>query len=253
MPDRVAIKYEAKGLIRTGRVPMLAVAAIVILIGMLLSGIENLLESGNILGGMSYEEYRRYLQMMETGDLEWFLEEVSVPSPASSFFSILSSLFTIVLMGGYYIYCMGIRQRLAMPYTTLADGLSVAGRLILCHILMYIKILLWAMLFIVPGLIASYRYRFAIYNLLTDDSLSASEAIRLSCEQTNGMKGSLFVLDLSFVGWSILSNFTLGLLNIWLLPYQTLCDLAYFEIAQQNLGRSPYGTGNRNVPPGLWQ
>ena len=90
---------------------------------------------------------------------------------------------------------------------------------------------------LLPRIIAAYRYRFATYNLLVDPSLSASEAIRLNCEQTRGMKWDLFVLDLSFIGWSILASLTLGLLNIWLLPYMTLCDLAYFEESQRRLGR----------------
>ena len=112
--------------------------------------------------------------------------------------------------------------------------------------MIYIKIFLWSLLFFVPGVIAAYRYRFAVYNVLTDSSLSASEAIKLSCQQTNGIKGELFILDLSFIGWSILSSITLGILNIWLQPYMTLCDLAYFEDAQLRLGRSPYGG---EVPP----
>ena len=93
------------------------------------------------------------------------------------------------------------------------------------------------MLFVIPGIVATYRYRFAYYNILTDSSLSAGEAIRLSCQQTAGMKGDLFVLDLSFLGWAILSWLTFGLLNIWLMPYMTLSDLAYFEDAQQRMGR----------------
>ena len=103
-----------------------------------------------------------------------------------------------------------------------------------------VKIFLWSMLFVIPGIIAAYRYRFAYYNLLSDDALSAGDAIRLSCRQTLGYKGELFMLDLSFIGWSLLSSLTMGLLNVWLTPYMTLCDLAYFEDAQRRLGASPY-------------
>lgn len=67
-----------------------------------------------------------------------------------------------------------------MPYSTLLDGFSVAGRLILCQIIMSVKIFLWSLLFVIPGIVAAYRYRFAYYNLLTDNSLSASGAIALS-------------------------------------------------------------------------
>ena len=134
-----------------------------------------------------------------------------------------------------------VRQGRQMPVSTLMDGLGLAGKLIWCSILTYIKVFLWSLLFFIPGIIAAYRYRFAVYNLLVDPSLSVSEAIRLSCQQTSGMKGALFVLDLSFIGWSLLSSLTAGILSIWLLPYMVLCDLAYFEEGQRRLGRSPYG------------
>ena len=146
---------------------------------------------------------------------------------------------------------MGIRQGRQMPYATLADGLGTAGKLIWCWIQISMRTFLWSMLFVIPGVVATYRYRFAYYNLLTDPTLSAGEAIRLSCQQTRGIKWELFVLDLSFIGWSLLASLTMGLLNIWLTPYMTLCDLAYFEDAQMRLGRGPYGM----MPPsdgGSW-
>ena len=66
---------------------------------------------------------------------------------------------------------------------------------------------------------------------------------RLSCQQTYGVKMELFILDLSFIGWNLLVPFTFGVLNIWLIPYMTLCDIAYFEDAQNRLGRS-FFSGN---------
>ena len=94
---------------------------------------------------------------------------------------------------------MGIRQGLTMPYSSLLEGLSVAGKIIWCYVLMVIKTFLWSMLFLIPGIIAAYRYRFAYYNILTDPTLTAGDAIRLSCQQTNGIKMELFILDLSFL------------------------------------------------------
>ena len=126
---------------------------------------------------------------------------------------------------------MGIRRGVEMPVSTLLDGLGVAGKLIWCWIQISVRIALWSLLFVIPGLIAAYRYRFAYYNILTNDSLSAGEAIRLSCRQTSGIKGELFILDLSIIGWEIVASLTFGLLNIWLIPYMTLSDLGYFEDA----------------------
>ena len=248
MINRAEIKAEAKGILRTARVSPYIVTFLVIVIGFVLNRLVDLAEGGSLF--YSYETYMEYYSILLSGNqlaLEQFLYSLPENTASSFFFSILSSLIMLVLNGGYYVYCIGIRRGAEMPYSSLADGLGVAGKLIWCWIQMSVKIFLWSMLFVIPGIIASYRYRFAYYNILTDGSLSASAAIRLSCQQTQGMKGQLFVLDLSFIGWSILSSLTAGLLNIWLTPYMTMCDLAYFEEAQRRLGRSAYGGGQ--TPP----
>ena len=234
MINRGAIKEEAKGIIRSARVSPILVTLLVMAIVFVLERVTDLVEGGSLF--YSYGLIRRYydaLMSNDLGSLEALLYSLPDNTGITFFFSMLVSLVGLVLNGGYYIYCMGIRRGAEMPYATLADGLGVAGKLIWCSIQMSVKIFLWSMLFFIPGIIAMYRYRFAYYNILTDDSVSAGEAIRRSCVQTRGMKGELFVLDLSFFGWMILSNLTFGLLNIWLTPYMTLCDLGYYERARE--------------------
>ena len=242
MRDRAAIKAEARQIIRTARVSPLVTTAIVIVICMVLDRVTDLVQYGSPFYSWSFQN--DYLQVILSGnsaDLESLLLSIPKTASKSFFFTTLVSLFTLVLNGGYYVYCMGIRQGLEMPYATLADGLAVAGKLIWCWVQISVKVFLWSLLFVIPGIIASYRYSFAYYNILTDSSLSAGGAIRLSCEQTRGIKGELFVLDLSFIGWNILSSITMGILDIWVTPYQVVSQLAYFEDAQRRLGRAPYG------------
>lgn len=243
MRDRVTIKAEAKQIIRTAQVSPLVITAIVIVICLVLDRLVDLVRYGTPFYSLWFQN--AYVQALLSGDSVEQLEGLLLSAPeaaaSSFFFTTLVSLFTLILNGGYYIYCMGIRQGLHMPYATLADGLAVAGKLIWCWFQMSVKIFLWSLLFVVPGIIAAYRYTFAYYNVLTDSSLSAGDAIRLSCRQTRGIKGDLFMLDLSFLGWNLLSYITMGLADIWVTPYQVLCHLAYFEDAQRRLGRAPYG------------
>ena len=263
MPTRSQIKMEARHLIRTGVASPLAATAVALLIVLVLDLVSDLVENGSVF--FSYQYKASYLEAVLTGDYSALLASgAGNYSPMSLFFTVLVSLFTSVLYGGYYIYCMGIRQGLQMPLATLADGLSAAGKLIWCDILMGVKVFLWSLLFFIPGVIALYRYRFAVYNILTDPSLSAAEAIQLSCRQTYGMKGSLFLLDLSFIGWNVLGTFLNMVfvwmelypmaalvsfaLQLWILPYLTFCDLAYFEQGQRLLGRPPYGGGSYQDP-----
>ena len=92
-------------------------------------------------------------------------------------------------------------------------------------------IALWSLLLIVPGIIKTYAY--ALIELLLADEeyedLSATEAIKLSQEMMKGHKMDLFVLDLSFIGWHLLAILTLGILEIWILPYHMTARVKFLN------------------------
>lgn len=237
MRNRVIIKAEARRKIQQGHVSPILATAVVMVLCFLLDRAVDLVEGGSLFA--SYQYNWAYYQAVASGDIDSIyavLNLVPQPTIVSTALSIAVMLFTVVLNGGYYLFCLDILHSRETPLSVLMDGLGSTGRLIWCNILVSIKIALWSMLFVIPGIIAAYRYRFAIYNVLCDSSLSASQAIALSCEQTRGIKGELFMLDLSFIGWNLLSTLTLGLLNLWVSPYMVLCDLSYFEDARQRLG-----------------
>lgn len=59
------------------------------------------------------------------------------------------------------------------------------------------------------------------YILAENKGKKALECIKESKEMTNGHKGELFVLGLSFIGWYLLGCITLGIAFIWILPYMS--------------------------------
>lgn len=88
---------------------------------------------------------------------------------------------------------------------------------------------LWTMLFIIPGIVASYRYAMAPFILAENPEMSASEAITRSKEIMNGHKGELFTLDLSFIGWSLLCVLTCGIGYLFLNPYIAASRAAFYR------------------------
>lgn len=96
---------------------------------------------------------------------------------------------------------------------------------------------LWSMLFVIPGIVKGYSYSLAIYIKSENPNIPASTAIELSKRMTNGHKMDLFVLDMSFIGWGILSAFTLNILGIlYVMPYQYASKaFAYEEIKEEAL------------------
>ena len=80
---------------------------------------------------------------------------------------------------------------------------------------------LWGLLLIVPGIIKRYSYRMAPYILADHPELSGTEVLTLSRQMMNGHKWKTFMLDLSFLGWNILSALTFGLLGVFYVnPYR---------------------------------
>ena len=229
MKTRITIKQEAKSLIRTGRVSPILMSVIILVIVAILDYVSSWSGYGTItVQDLQY--------MIETGDASQLLESTMLTSPMQPFVPILVSLVTTVLYAGYYSFLMGIYRGEEMRYSSLLDGFGIVGKVIWCEILVAIKIFLWSILFVIPGIIAAYRYRFAMYNLLRDNSLSVSRAIALSCKQTEGMKFDLFVLDLSFIGWNLLNALTFNILSVWVMPYTVLSDLGYYNEALGRMG-----------------
>ena len=89
---------------------------------------------------------------------------------------------------------------------------------------------LWSLLFIVPGIIKAYQYRLVPYIMSENPEMSFRDAQAESARLMNGNKWKSFVLDLSFIGWDILSIFTWGLLEIFFVaPYKASTDAALYE------------------------
>lgn len=195
--DRAEIKAEARSLMRCGSVRPARMTALFLAITFFLSLISDTVT---------------YLMDGGTG-------MIALPLV---FVSILISLVSLVLNAGYTCYCLGIHRREQMPYTSLFDAFSFAGKVILLAIVQGIFIFLWSLLFIVPGVIAAYRYSFAMLNLCRNPELGAMEALNLSKQQTAGYKWQLFVLQLSFIGWYLLAAAVM--LVYWAAVYFLLPD-----------------------------
>lgn len=88
---------------------------------------------------------------------------------------------------------------------------------------------LWTLLFIVPGVVAEYSYAMTSYIIAENPEISASEAIEQSKEMMRGNRFRLFCLRMSFIGWDILAICTLGVGNLWLIPYRQAATAAFYR------------------------
>jgi uncharacterized membrane protein len=93
---------------------------------------------------------------------------------------------------------------------------------------------LWSLLFVIPGIVASYRYAMTPYILAENPELTASEAINISKEMMYGHKWELFCLDMSFFGWHLLCGLTGNLGYIALNPYTNAARTVFYRQLQAN-------------------
>ena len=110
------------------------------------------------------------------------------------------------------------------------------GGTLLIGLMESIFIMLWSMLLIVPGIIASYSYAMAFYIKVDHPDYDWQACIKSSKEMMKGHKWELFVLDLSFIGWICVGFLTFGIGLFWVSPYMevTRANFYAYLAAQTN-------------------
>ena len=191
MMNRIELKQEAKGVVRTAAVSAYLFALLYLALTELLQGASVYVNGDVALYMQTY---------FPNVPIPSYLYPVALPATVVTLVAVVCWLLRVLLQGGWVLYHLGVRRGEEMPYATLFDGFGFIGKLILLNIVITLYVFLWSMLFIIPGIIAGYRYRFAVYNLCENPDIGVMEAISMSKAQTAGYKGDLFLLDLTDTG-----------------------------------------------------
>lgn len=110
---------------------------------------------------------------------------------------------------------------------------------------------LWTLLFIIPGIVKSYEYQMISYLLADNPQMTKEQAFEESKRMMQGQKWKAFVLDLSFIGWNILSALTLGILGIFYVqPYMDATHAALYEALRYGM---PYNNAQYGFYNGMPQ
>ncbi len=110
---------------------------------------------------------------------------------------------------------------------------------------------LWTLLFIIPGIVKSYEYQMIPYLLADNPQMTKEQAFEESKRMMQGQKWKAFVLDLSFIGWNILSALTLGILGIFYVqPYMDATHAALYAALRYGM---PYNNAQYGFYNGMPQ
>lgn len=160
-------------------------------------------------------------------------------------FPVISSIVLWVLQSVFVVgiisFCLNIACGRNSEITDFFDQFEHTGKLFLLSLVKNFFICLWGLLLIVPGFIAYYRYSMAEYIIAENPDISISDAIKQSKEMMNGKKGKLFILDLTFLGWTILTAVTGGLAGLYAIPYIFMSrTLFYLDIKQEYMDEQAF-------------
>jgi len=161
---------------------------------------------------------------------------------------VIYAIIFIVIGGavsfGYAKYNLELVDGKPVQVKYLFSQLNRIGDGFIMRLLTTVYILLWSLLLVIPGIIATYSYALAPYILYENPGMKPSEAIRKSKEMMKGRKWRLFCLFISFIGWAFLSLLTLGIGILFLRPYMEAAGAAFYRQVQAEIAaeKSPlYG------------
>ena len=137
-------------------------------------------------------------------------------------------IMSYIVSVGFVIFSLHVSRDETAEIGNLFDGFGIFFRALWLAILQGLFVFLWSLLLFVPGIVAAYRYRQALYLLLDHPEKSAWQCLRESGALMRGHKWELFVLDLSFLGWMLLSAM-FAPVTIWLDPYRAITNANYYN------------------------
>ncbi|MGN0221813.1 MAG: DUF975 family protein [Prevotella sp.] len=147
----------------------------------------------------------------------------------STIFINLLALALLPMQWGYYVYFLAKTRQEEAGFAYLFVGYKDFGRIFGTIFLQNIYIVLWSLLFIIPGIVKSFSYAMTPYVLLDKPELSYEAAITRSSQLMRGHKADLFFLYLSFIGWFLLCLFTAGIGFLFLTPYFHTAKAHFYE------------------------
>lgn len=205
---RQQLKFTARGFLAHAKPNPLLVGIAALGINAVLTVLDSEVTNAPMNNQLIADAYQQY---QTNNNFNQFVSSVNELQPTfvQSVLSALLSLMILMISTGIVIYIISEVRWHKGNYGNLLDALPILVRIVWYQFVTTIYITLWSMLLIVPGVIAAYSYRQGLYILLDHPEMSVGECIHASKNAMKGKKMELFLLDLSFFGWTFGESFVL--------------------------------------------
>jgi len=174
--------------------------------------------------------------------LTFFIYTLLTTAPGSmesrGSFPRLSSILTLVIGGplalGAAIFSLSISRGKEAMLEQIFQGFNRFSTAFIAYLLILLYVLLWALLLIVPGIIAALGYSMTFYILADDPLINPQDALKKSKSMMDGYKLKLFYLCLRFFLLALLCILTLGIGFLWLIPYVHITMAKFYDDIKGN-------------------
>jgi len=206
-------------------------------------------------GSLNYQFDESDLEMLEGTDLGILVENFSnyVSEHLVEILTVIGVFSVIGLVVSIAMFCLGsivrlgytkfnleLTDRAPINIGTLFSYFKHAKNAILTNLLQALYVFLWSLLCVIPGIIAEYNYAMTPYILAEDPHLTPKEALAKSKEMMYGHRLEYFLLNLSFIGWSLLAVLSCGIGFIWLVPYMNAANAEFYREISYTKGSYTY-------------
>lgn len=212
--SREVLKMDAKEAMRAAPVSPFLVAMILGVINLVFSAFQFFLDTWESILTNSNADLTEYIPYLKSA-LVFFLIYFIVDS---------------ILQYGFHVFCLKVANRdSSMSYADLFSGVKYFFKVIGLSFVSGLFIVLWTLLLIVPGIIATYRYTQVFFILAENPEKGILQCIRESKEMMVGNKWEYFVLEMSFILWHLLALVTCFLSYIYVYPYSMVTYANYYN------------------------
>ena len=153
--------------------------------------------------------------------------------------SISCSLISLFLGGvisvGLCKFLLDMTTKREEPrFETLFSQFNIYLKTLGLNILITLSVCIGTILFIVPGIIVGLMFSQSYYILSEDPSKSITQCIKESVDMMNGHQWDLFYLELTFIGWWLLTAITVGIAGLWVAPYVKVTETNFYLSIKNN-------------------
>lgn len=148
-----------------------------------------------------------------------------------------------LLLALFTMFLKQSRDGKTMDFTTVFDGFKSFEQFKQLFVLEFVSGLiigLWSLLFVIPGIVKAYSYSMAIYIRIDHPEYDWKKCLEESRKMMDGKKWTLFIQDLSFIGWLIVGCLCFGIGVLFVYPYVLAARAQFYRsIAGDPLAEAP--------------